>query len=180
MKKFITCILCHRKQISLLEQAMEAVETRLKSELSSTLQTYQEKLHEIEMSHQDEIKKYKNKIQEITQYHAEEIKLLRESHLRATEELKQEYSTIIENLQRTRQIENELTNSATEYSQKLDTNLKLLGNTTHSLLELHDQVKKGQDYVSTEKEAFLKVKEEEIKSTSNSFFGLKLTFFFLQ
>ncbi|XP_071050187.1 fas-binding factor 1 homolog [Onthophagus taurus] len=153
----------YKKQISTLEQTMDSIENRLKSEITNLNEAHQRKCEELNNEHESELKRYKGKLEEIVQIHNEEIKNLRDNHNRIIEEIKYEYQTMIDNIKQNKQTEQILFQNASDYSEKLNNNIKLLNSTSTVLFEVKNKVDYDFNVVNQAKEETLKAKEKEIE-----------------
>lgn len=143
---------------------MQSLETRLKTELETALETYHNKLKQSDDHYKEEITKYQEKLEQMSEQQANEIKMIRENHLRVVEEIKNEYNLLTENLKQTKSTENELLIGAGEYTQKLDKSLNLLDTNSRALLEIQSTIEKNTGTFYSTREESIKAKEEEIKS----------------
>lgn len=142
---------------------MESIENRLKSDIGQLHSSYANKFDQLKDDYQEEIQKYKVKIEEMSSIQASEIRSIRESHDKIIEEIKYEYSTLIENIKETKQSENQLFQNSVEYSQKLDTGIQILDTNTKLLVGVREKVDNDYGVLSLAREESLKAKEEEIK-----------------
>ncbi|KRT86084.1 hypothetical protein AMK59_1062, partial [Oryctes borbonicus] len=153
----------YKKQISTLEQTMESIETRLKSEIDYLHKSYSEKFEQHKESHEQEVQKYKEKVEDMSAIRDNEIRSIRESHDKIVDEIRYEYSTLIENIKQTKQSESQLFQNSAEYSQKLDSNIQLLDVNTKLLVGVREKVENDYGVSSLAREESLKAKEMEIK-----------------
>ncbi|RZC39276.1 fas-binding factor 1, partial [Asbolus verrucosus] len=152
----------YKKQIILLEQSLESVEKRLKTDFEKVSEVFEEKIKALHTQHEEEINKYKQKIQEIETQHAEELKQIRENNTRIIDEIKYEYSTLLENIKEAKKSESILFNESSSYIQKLDSNIEILYSNSKNIQELRTQMERDYGVLSKAREESLKVKEEEI------------------
>lgn len=160
---------------------MQSLENRLKTDLETAVETYQNKIKESEEHYKQEILKYKSKLEEMSEQQASEIKMIRENHLRVIDEIKNEYSLLAENLKHTKNTETYLLTNAGEYTEKLEKNLTLLSANSKALQDIQGTVEKSSGTFYATREENIKAKEEEIRRLCLvSFFLKKSHFCFLQ
>lgn len=143
---------------------MQSLENRLKTELETAVETYQNKLKQTDEHYKEEITKYKEKLEEMSEQQANEIKMIRENHLRVVEEIKNEYNLLTDHLKQTKSTENDLLSGAGEYVQKLDKSLTLLDTNSRALFDIQNVIEKNSGTFYATREESIKAKEEEIKS----------------
>lgn len=156
--------MCFRKQFATMEHSAEAVESRLKDEINLFKAANNEKYNELKKELELEKERYDKKVVELTERHKDEIQNLRENHNRVIDEIKYEYNTIIDNIKQSKLTESSVFENITNYNDKLDNNLQLLGINSKVLIDLKEKVEKDYGILSIAREESLKVKEEEIKS----------------
>ncbi|EFA00110.2 hypothetical protein TcasGA2_TC002926 [Tribolium castaneum] len=152
----------YKKQINLLEQSLESVERRLKTDVEKMTEVFEEKLKTVLQQHDGEIAKYKQRIEEADAHHSEEIKRIRENNSRVIEEIKYEYTTLLENVKEAKKSESSLFQESNTYLQKLDSNIEILYANSKSLGDLKDHIQKDYGILSRAREESLKAKEQEI------------------
>lgn len=152
-----------RKQFATIEQSADAVESRLKEELTDLKQASIDKCEELKKELDLEKAKHNAKMDELADRHKVEIKKLRENHDRVVEEVKYEYNTIIENIKQSKQAESGVFENASSYNDKLESNLQMLGINSKILFDLKEKVEKDYGVLHMAREESLKAKEEEIK-----------------
>lgn len=145
---------------------MESIENRLKTEIDYLHKSYSDKFEHLQENYDQELLKYKGKIEDMSLLQTNEIKSIRENHDKVIEEIKYEYSTLIENIKETKQSESQLFQNSAEYSQKLDTNIKMLDVNTQLLVGVRERVDNDYSVLSIAREESLKAKEDEIRCTS--------------
>lgn len=158
-----------RKQISILEQSMESVEKYLRAELNNTLESHQTKLKQIEVAHEEEVAMYKQKINEMLVNQKTELQLLRDNHLRVVEDIKNEYSLMVNNLKQRKQMEENLIGNSSDFVQKLDDNLHLLSSAGKTLIQVQEKVAEQQNSFTLSKQESLKAKENEIECKEENY-----------
>ncbi|GJQ79018.1 hypothetical protein Trydic_g179 [Trypoxylus dichotomus] len=158
----------YKKQISTLELTMESIENRLKYEIDYLHKSYSEKFEQLKDSYEQDLQKYKDKLEDMSILQTNEIKSIRESHDKIIDEIRYEYSTLIENIKQTKQTESQLFQNSVEYSQKLDSNMQLLDVNTKLLVGVREKVENDYGVLSMAREESLKAKEEEIKVMKQS------------
>lgn len=147
-----------------MEQSATAVEKQLKDEIADLNQRHQEKIENIYKEHEEELAKHKIKLEDLSERHKNEIELVRGNQDRVVEEIKYEYNSIIENIKQTKLSETELLGNATNYSEKLENNLQVLGSNSKILLEVREKIEKDYNILSLAREESIKTKENEIAS----------------
>ncbi|KAK5642506.1 hypothetical protein RI129_008673 [Pyrocoelia pectoralis] len=153
----------YKKQINIIENSMESVESRLKAEVTNLSGQFEKTIETLRAEHEIELTKYKQKLQEMTTMHGGEIQQIRENHNRIIDEIKYEYSTMIENLKQVKQTENSLVENASTYTQKLESSLEALGVNNNILNEIRGKVHSEYNILTRAREESFKAKEEEIK-----------------
>lgn len=123
---------------------------------------FEDKLKTIQQQHEIEINKYKQKIQETEGLHFEEIKQIRENNSRVIDEIKYEYSTLLENIKVAKKSESTLFEESNTYLQKLDSNIEVLYANSKRLGDLKDHIENDYGILSKAREESLKGKEQEI------------------
>lgn len=142
---------------------MGAIESRLKTEFNNLSQQFQTTVQNTKKEHELEIENYKQKIQEMAMSHSNEIKAMRETNDRIVDEIKYEYSTMIENIKLVKQKESSSLENALSYTEKLDDTLDLLNLNSKTLNEMRGKVQNDYNVLSKAREESLKVKEEELR-----------------
>uniref|UniRef100_A0A1Y1MZU4 Fas-binding factor 1 C-terminal domain-containing protein n=1 Tax=Photinus pyralis TaxID=7054 RepID=A0A1Y1MZU4_PHOPY len=142
---------------------MESVESRLKSEVNNLSEQFDKAIAMLKSEHETELTKYKQKLQDMSAMHTTEIQQVRENHNRIIDEIKYEYSTMIDNLKQVKQTENSLIDNASAYTQKLDSSLEALGVNSSILNEIRGKVQSEYGILTKAREESLKAKEEEIR-----------------
>lgn len=140
-----------------------SIESRLKIELENLTEVHNKKLEEMQKQHESEVEKYKAKIEEIREMHKNELRLVRENQNRTIDELKYEFSTLMENIKDGKNSERALFENADSYNQKLEFYLKMLDVNSKTLLDIKNQVENNSSSFVIAREESLKAKEEEIK-----------------
>lgn len=148
----------------MLEEGMQSLESRLRTELEIAVETYQKKLKQTDEYYKEEISKYKEKLEQMSEQQANEIKLIHDNHLRVVAEINNEYMLLTENLKQTKSTESILMADASEYTEKLDKSLSILDVNSRALLEIQNTVEKNTGIFYATREESIKAKEEEIKS----------------
>lgn len=146
-----------------MEQGIQSLENRLKIELETAIETYQNKMTEADERNKNEISKYQQKLQEMWEQQAHEIKMLRENHLRVVEEIKNEYTLLTDNLKQTKTTEGDLLANAGEYTQKLERSLSVLDSNSKTLSNIQSVIEKSSGTFYATREESIRAKEEEIK-----------------
>lgn len=142
---------------------MQSLENRLKTELETAIEMYQNRITEADERNKNEILKYQQKLQELSEQQAQEIKMLRDSHLRVIEEIKNEYTVLTDNLKQTKNTENDLLANAGDYTQKLERSLSVLDTNSKTLLDIQNVIEKSSGTFYATREESIRAKEEEIK-----------------
>ncbi|KAF5287870.1 hypothetical protein FQA39_LY15646 [Lamprigera yunnana] len=153
----------YKKQINLLENSMETVEQRLKSEFANLSEQFNKTIESLKNEHGLEVNKHKQKLEEVSSMHEKEIKQMRENHGRVIEEIRYEYSTLIENFKKIKQNETSMVENANDYTKKLDCNLEMLDVNSKILNEIRSKVQQDYGVLNVAREESLKAKEEEIR-----------------
>lgn len=152
-----------RKQVSILEQSMESMENYLKKEYNNALESHQLKLKQIETAHQEEIAMYKQKISDMIDSQKAELQLTKDNYMRIVEEIKEQYTLMVNNLKQQKQLEEHLVSNSSEYMQKLDNSLHLLSVAGKTLIQVEEKVAEQQNSFAVSKQENLKAKENEIE-----------------
>ncbi|KAK4876733.1 hypothetical protein RN001_009239 [Aquatica leii] len=153
----------YKKQINILENSMETVENRLKLEFANLSEQFSKTIEALKTEHDAEVNKYKTKLHETSQTHENEIKQIRDNHNRIIDEIKHEYSTMIENLKQIKRNETAIMDNADVYTKKLDNNLEMLDVNSKVLNEIRGKVQQDYGVLNLVREESLKTKEEEIR-----------------
>lgn len=87
-----------RKQIKLLEESMESIEQRLRTENDEVQSFYKIKLEFMEKEKQSLIDDYESKLKTIVINHEQLVKKLKDNYDNEIKDLQQEYKTTVENI----------------------------------------------------------------------------------
>lgn len=127
------------------------------------MERHQQFINLLKSEYEAEVEKYKHKLVEVSAMHANEIKLLRENHNRIIEDIKYEYTSMVENLKQIKETENTAIDKANVYSAKLDHNLELLDVNSKTLNAISGKIHQDHNILTVAREESFKIKEKEIQ-----------------
>lgn len=153
----------YKKQLEVVENHTNSIETRLKAELEELTKYYKQKLDTLESEKEKLKSEYETDYGNLKQDHEDELRKLKKSHEDDIEMLREEHRRMLDNVRQAKMLEFAAVQENGSYMEMLKAASNNLENLTGGLRGLRDDVQSRLEMLHKEKENKLEARERRLE-----------------
>lgn len=153
----------HKKQISVLEETLQSLENRLKSENTSLEEFYTRKIAKLEEEKKSFVKEAEGHLEELRITHRDTVVSLRSGYESDLQNLKEDHKKIVENIRESKLMEFSVIQENSSYIQQLKTASTFLESASGNIENLKETIDERISGIAADRARELEARERQLE-----------------